>query len=71
MTEQSLIQREYSLERGEQQGRSWYSGSSCAGFQHLGNDVGRQSFEQLAANATELDPGGLQCPGPIVAGELS
>ncbi len=70
MTEQSLIQREYSQE-GEQQGRSWYSDSSCAGFQHQGNDVGKQSFERLAAVATELDPGGLRCPGSSVAGELS
>ena len=70
MTEQSLIQREYSQE-GEQQGRSWYSGSSCAGFQHLGNDVGKQSFERSAAVATELDPGGLRCSGSGVAGELS
>ncbi len=70
MTEQSLIQREYSQE-GERQGRSWYSASSCAGFQHLGNDVGQQSFERFAAIATELGSGGLRCPGPNVAGELS
>ena len=69
MTEQSLLQREYSQE-GEQQGRSWYSGSSCAEFQHLGNDVGQQSFERFAAVATELEPGRIRCSGSSVAGEL-
>ena len=70
MTKRSLIPRESSQE-GEHQGRSWYSDSSCAGSQHQGNDVGKQSFERFADVATELDWGGFGCPGSSVAGELS